>query len=128
MLVISARTEVFVGHILWVLKNVAVILFTSFCAVKRRPLKDHNNELYSQTPKFGMCRNDFQVLSKECVLTKMLSRYFLKGFLEVVLVSSKVSFAYLLKTCLNYSSRFPEGVHKRKSNNDDKHDHDQEKR
>ena len=28
----------------------------------------------------------------------------------------------------NYSSRFPEGVQKRKSNDDDKHDHGQEKR
>ena len=28
----------------------------------------------------------------------------------------------------NYARRFPEGVQKRKSNNDDKHDHGQEKR
>ena len=61
-----------------------------------------------------MFRNDFQVLSKEFVL-KMFAQ---------ALSKNKIT---CKRNYLNYSSRCPEGVQKRKSNNDDEHYHGQEK-
>ena len=54
------------------------------------------NKLDSQIPKSEILRNVFQVLAKE-------------SFIFICQVLSKGSF---LKTCLNYSSCFPEGVPK----------------
>ena len=57
-------------------------------------MQTHHNELYSQIPQLEMFRNVFQVLSKGFGLTR------------------KQVLKKRVKRCLNYSSRFPEGVQK----------------
>ena len=62
--------------------------------------------------------NIVQVLSEDLFLTLFVQ----------TLSNHLFCFLTCLNTCLNYSGRFPEGSHKRKSNNDDKHGHGKEKR
>ena len=81
MLVISGTVpEIIFGHCWWCLENMFLICFTSLIKVKRRSLKHHHNELYSQIPRFEMFRNLFQVLPKWDVLHFVL-RYCLNMFL-----------------------------------------------
>ena len=71
------------------------------------------------TPKSPASRC-FQIFFRYCVNT-----FFSKRFVQIL---SKGPFFIFVKICLNYSSCFSEGSKKRKSNNDDKHEHGQEKR
>ena len=112
MLRVSETNQVIVGHYWWFLKrqNVFLICFTSF-PTEEETIKQRHNELYSKIPKMQLFRNVFQVLSKEYLLK---SRYCLKGLFN--------------KHAWNIKAIFPRGSKKRKSNNDGKHDHGQEKR
>ena len=69
------------------------IVFTSFRLAKKRALKHHHNELYSQITRIYICRNVFRVLSKE--------------------ISKNISFSYCLTGCYKQKCRLPRGDPKR---------------
>ena len=83
--------------------------FYKFFVVEKRSLKHHHSYIYPNISKSVMFHNLYQILDVQLIQNKMC-RYCPKLFFFLI------------------AAVFPGGSIKRKSNNDDKHGHGQEKR
>ena len=109
MVIISEKVLEVIFCIIWCCVG-SLCLFrscvTSFSVIKKRQSKHHHNELCFYFPQIEIFLNMFQALPNDLVFNM---------------------FRYCLKGLKKKSGRFPRGQ-KRKSKNDHKHGHGQEKR